>query len=109
MYSYFRLMEIKRQMNEELARTSPELFQRITLSREEYNSFREGDDEVEWQGSMYDIGTIKFDSDRVEILALRDELETDLLGFVTKLIKASTKDSKTAGNFGAIILVKPFF
>ena len=81
-------------MQTELAHTSPESFQKITLTFEEYILAKEGDDEIEWNGSMYDIATLTFQDGNVEILALRDSSETDIWGFLSKLIQTASNDSK---------------
>ena len=87
-YVYYcvRVVEIKREMNRRLAQTSPELFQKIVLSTDEYLEAREGDDEVEWKNSMYDIAWIEFNEGSVVILALRDEMETDLISFISGIL-----------------------
>jgi hypothetical protein len=82
-------------MRAEMMLTSPEQFQRIILTLNEYEQAKEGDDEVEWKDSMYDIASIKFQGDKVEILALRDDMETELLSFASRIIQFSSEDSKT--------------
>lgn len=78
-----------------MVRTSPQQFQKIVLTPDQYELFKEGDDEVEWNGFMYDIASIQFAEDRVEILALRDTIETELLSLAANIIKFSTNDSKS--------------
>lgn len=94
-YFCFRLVEIKKEMQEEIARTSPELFQKISLTKIEYIKLKVGDHELEWNGSMYDVAHIRFIGDRVEILALQDGLETELLAFASGIVQSATGDSKT--------------
>jgi hypothetical protein len=94
-YFYFRLNEIKKEMHAEMLQASPDQFQRIVLTIYEYEKAKEGDDEVEWKDSMYDIASIQFQDGHVEILALRDDLETELLSFASRIIEFSTRDSKT--------------
>lgn len=81
-------------MRAEIASTSPQLFQRIVLSYEEFVRAKEGDDELEWNDSMYDIATAKINGQQVEVLALRDEFETDLLALASEIINCASADSK---------------
>jgi hypothetical protein len=83
-------------MRAEIVRTSPERLQKISLTRTEYNLAKEGEDELEWNGTMYDIASIKFDRDKVEVLALPDTSETNLISFLTKLLQSTKDDSQTA-------------
>jgi hypothetical protein len=93
-YFYFRLQEIRREMHAEIARTSPELLKHFSLSLGDYNRVKKGDDEVKWDGKMYDIASIKFNGNQVEILALVDEDETNLLTLLSKIAQSASGDTK---------------
>ena len=82
-------------MHAEIARTSPESLRKISLSLAEYNLAKEGDDELEWKGKMYDIASLRFSEGKVEVLALVDEAETNLLALLSKISKAASSDTKT--------------
>ena len=81
-------------MRAEMVRSSSDQLQKIILTINQYNQAKEGDDEVEWKDFMYDIASIKLKGDHVEILALRDDLETELLSFAARIIQFSSGDSK---------------
>lgn len=82
-------------MHAEVARTSPELLQKISLPAGEYSLAKRGDDEIEWGGKMYDIASIQFKNGNVEVMALVDEAETNLVALMAKITQAVSSDTKT--------------
>ena len=70
--------------------------QKIQLTQEEYNLAKNDEEEIEWQGNMYDIARVTVLDNNIIIFALRDEAETNLLAFLNKVVELSGRDEKPA-------------
>jgi len=61
-------------------------FEIVRLSREEYEKGRVNAFEVLWRGKMYDVKSVKVKGKEVELLALHDEGEENVLNEIRKLV-----------------------
>jgi hypothetical protein len=87
---------IKREMKAALKEYPPERLQAITLTATEYQQAKNDEDEIEWQGFMYDVARVERHGSHVMIYALRDEAETNLLAFLNNVIELAKQDHETA-------------
>jgi hypothetical protein len=94
-YFIFRLREIKVEMKAELRNYPTEKLLQIVMSPMQYQKAKNDEGEVKWQGYMYDVARVEFNSNTVSILALRDEAETSLMGFIDKIVEMTDRDEKS--------------
>ena len=65
---------------------------KISMSPAQYQTAKTGEDEMEWQGSMYDVARVEISTNRILVFALRDEAETNLVAFLKSLVNTAQKD-----------------
>jgi hypothetical protein len=94
LYFAFRLIEIRYDAQMELRRTPREQLERIILSHADYLEGRTGDDEILYQGKMYDISTEDHFPDSVVVYALHDADEDSMLAMLHGMIKRVHHDRK---------------
>ncbi len=76
---------VQMHMEEELNNPNA-VFEKICMSRSDFEKGRKNSFEVKWQGRMYDVKQIVFDGDSVSMFALHDVKEESLLHEIEKLI-----------------------
>ena len=84
--------------------------QKISLTHSQYQKAKHEEDEIQWQGEMYDVVKIKVGHDRIIIFALKDEAETDLLFFLTRLVDYASDDEQSTNalsQFFALVYTVP--
>lgn len=93
-YYAFRLIEIRKEARAQLKFLPESRLDKFTFSEHEYEKVRRGEDEIEVNGSMYDIAKITQHNDSMIVLALHDEAEDNLIAFLQTIVKRSASDKK---------------
>lgn len=95
-YTYFgvRLMAIHNEMRQLLKATPAEELDLIKLTKAEYQKLLHENDEMEWQGKMYDVARVEVKAGIYFVYALHDGAEDSLLGFLNEVLKRSSTDKK---------------
>jgi hypothetical protein len=93
-YYAIRLLHIRQEMRNDLNKMPLHELQKLTLSADEYERSKVGDDEVKLAGKMYDIAQIERVDNQIVIYAVHDEAEDSLLAFLNTVIKRGENDKK---------------
>lgn len=95
-YLYFaiRLSAIRLEMREQLRHLPAEQLTLFTLTPEEFKQARVEDHEIKVNGKMYDIARVEVQDNLIQVYALHDEAEDNLLSFLSELVNRSTNDKK---------------
>lgn len=81
---YFqRLHEVKDQMRKAMKLLPEEKLEKILVPSFAFAQALVGEDEMRWNGRMYDIAKIEKQPDHVMVYCLRDHKEEDLIGIIT--------------------------
>ena len=94
-YVFFavRLVAIHKEMRKKLKSLPDDHFEIIQLPAAAFKKVVTAENEIEWQGKMYDIGKLKVSSDQFILFVIHDKAEDDLLSFLDEIIKRSETDS----------------
>lgn len=113
-YTYFgaRLFTIHHEMRQLLKSTPAEKLELIKLTKTEYQkASRQDEDEMEFNGKMYDIARVELKEGIYFVYALHDGAEDNLLGFLDEVIKRSSSDKKPVPlqllQFFSLIFISP--
>lgn len=82
-------------MKAELINSPQTALQKITLTIADYERAKKDDDEIKWQGSMYDVARVKRSGEIVIVFGLRDEMETNLLAFFESIVQTNQSDGQS--------------
>lgn len=95
-YIYFsvRLVSIHQGIQNKIKTLQDNQYQIIELSSLDFKKYRTDENEIEWQGRMYDIGKMKMDQGMVVLHVIHDKAEDNLLSFLDEIIKRSEGDSQ---------------
>lgn len=95
-YLYFaiRLSAIRLEMREQLRHLPAEQLTLFTLTPEEFKQARVEDHEIKVNGKMYDIARVEVQGNLLQVYALHDEAEDNLLSFLAEIAKRSAHDKK---------------
>jgi hypothetical protein len=95
-YFYFvlRLVEIHREVRNQLKLLPEEQLQMLELSVAEFQKSNVGDDEVEVNGKMYDVARIEITQENVILYCIQDTAEDNLLSFLDEVLKNAARDKK---------------
>lgn len=111
-YIYFvvRLKNIHSEANMALKNLPKEKLAVIKLSHTEWQKIKDND-EIEWQGKMYDIALAEASFSSVLVYALHDEAEDDLLSFIKKVVDNAQRDDQqvpsTVSSFFSLEFMQP--
>jgi hypothetical protein len=75
-------------MQQTVSKLSHDGLQKIVLTRKHYNSIRVGDDEIQLDGKMYDIASIRTVGDKVILFAEHDVFEDEMLALVEAIFNS---------------------
>jgi hypothetical protein len=84
---------VKFQMREAI-HNSQSHFESLTLTKEEFQKFKNGDDELSFNGKMYDIKSKTFNGDKVVLLVLNDTKEENIIESIKDFFRPDSKDNK---------------
>ena len=73
-------------------------FQKLILSLNEFEKGKINKDEIIFNGSMYDVKSIKILGDSVEMLAINDIKEENIIENIKKLVNANDLQNKDLPN-----------
>ena len=93
-YFYFRLESIHKEMKTALMNCPDTQLQKISLSLAQYQQVKNDEGEIKWNGQMYDVAKTRIQEGRVIVLALRDELETNLIVFLKSVVGTAAADNQ---------------
>lgn len=93
-YLYFiaRLNQIHGEMRAQLRTLPDDRFEKLTLSRQQYEDAQVEEDEIEFNGRMYDVARIQLVGDQVVVFGLHDEAEDNLISFLHETLKNAAGD-----------------
>jgi hypothetical protein len=74
-------------------------FEKLTLILDDYAKSKISRDEIRLNGKMYDVRSVKFLKGKVELLAVCDMEEEDILEKINKLLKHSTKSKNSVPGY----------
>jgi hypothetical protein len=94
-YYAFRLIEIRYEMEEDLARMPLHQLEKFTFTLTDYEKAKVEDKELKVNGKMYDVAKIERQNDLIVAYVLHDESEDDLISFVEMIMKKSHNDGKS--------------
>src|SRR4051812_37052272 len=94
-YYALELQKIKAEMHEALVKLSDDKLQLLKLTISEFNEALVEDEELQFDGSMYDVARISIHGDSVYVYCLRDEKEGDLLTFISDVVSSPLKNQRS--------------
>lgn len=80
-------------MREQL-RNSQSHFETLTMTIEEFQKYKNGNDEVSFNGKMYDIKSTTYSRDKVVLLVLNDTKEENIIESIKDFFRPDSKDNK---------------
>lgn len=96
-YVYFvlRLSEIRTEMRALVKKLPDNELVALSFTSQQWAAVHHADDdEIQWQGKMYDIARVKTHTSGVTVYAVHDEAEESLLTFLDTICKRASKDKK---------------
>lgn len=95
-YVYFgvRMLQIRKEMRAELREKDDSELEKIVLTDREYKKALVEDDEMEFNGKMYDIARTQIQGDMIVVYCLHDENEDNLLVLLDSILINSSNDKK---------------
>lgn len=95
-YIFFsvRLISIRQEIRKKIKTLPDNQYEILQLAATDFKKYRTDENEIEWQGRMYDIGKMKMDQGRVVLHVIHDKAEDNLLSFLDEIIKRSEGDSR---------------
>jgi hypothetical protein len=113
-YGYFivRLNQLHEESREALKYLPDSELDHFVLSPQEFEKARVNEREVLISGKMYDIARVNTGSEMIEVFALHDEAEDDLLAFIEEVMSNAGKDGKAPSvfsQFSSLIFLKSGF
>ena len=69
-------------------------FQKLTLSLSDYKKAKINSHEISVNGKMYDVKSISMSGDKVELLAINDSREDDIIDALGKSVGGNEKQNK---------------
>jgi len=70
-------------------------FEKISLSLEDYRKSKVHSDEIELNGEMYDVKSVNYIGDRVELMVIHDKHETGIIKKIKSALKGGSENSTT--------------
>ena len=98
-YFIFRLNQIHEESRQALKFLPDSELDHFILTSEEYRKAKVNDHEILIADKMYDVARVKFRHEVVEIFALHDEAEDDLLAFIKEVMNNAEKDGQAPSVF----------
>lgn len=95
-YIYFasRLVAIRHEMREQLKTLPDEELTKFIFTEAEFRKAKVDDHEFKVDGKMHDIARLERKGDLIQVYAMHDEAEDDLLAFLSEVTSRSAKDKK---------------
>jgi hypothetical protein len=93
-YIYYavQLTRIREEMRQALKKLPDDQLQMLTLSKGEFKESKFDENEIRFNGKMYDIARVKFSRDSVLVYGLHDNKEDDLMALLSDVVSKPLKN-----------------